>query len=105
MATPIDNKALLHEFLEGSTTEKEKQHSTTEEFPKVENIQAASTGEEKQHKNLRFSITMPAPLALSVREYVAQATIQHLMKGDSYNLSRFFSEAAIHYMQEKQQAS
>ena len=103
MATPIDNKTLLQQFLEGGSLE---ENIPTEELPKIESKKSENTEDiNKQKKNLRFSITVSAPLALAIREYVAQTTIQHLIKGDSYNLSQFFSEAALHYMQTKSQES
>ncbi len=99
MATPIDNKELLQQFLEGSSINKELK----EEFPKVEgqNQSDKNTSEEKTKKNLRFSITVPTPLALEIREYVTRATIQRLVKGSNYSISQFFSEAAKHYIQKE----
>ena len=98
MATPIDNKKLLQQFLEGSTVEE-----TKENLPKNERqtkITKKADGEGQQ-KNLRFSITVPTSLALTIREYVSQATIQHLVKGSNYSISQFFGEAAEHYIQSK----
>ncbi len=100
MATPIDNKQLLQQFLEGSAVEEPK-----ETIPKIEKQKPETAGtnpkKEKVKQNLRFSITVPTALALNVREYVNQATIQHLMKGGNYSISQFFSEAAEHYIQAK----
>ena len=99
MATPIDNKQLLKQFLEGAVVEEE----TKEETPKVEKkLQAGkSTNNEKTKESLRFSITVPTPLALTIREHVTQTTIQKLIKGGNYSISQFFSEAAEHYIQKK----
>ena len=99
MATPIDNKQLLQQFLEGSTVEEESKETS----PKIEKQKPLETNTdgEKVKQNLRFSITVPTALALSVREYVNQATIQHLIKGSNYSISQFFSEAAEHYIQAK----
>ena len=99
MATPIDNKQLLEQFLDGSTVEAEPK----EKSPKIEREDPAdvNASKEKIKQNMRFSITVPTPLALTVREYVNQATIQHLIKGSNYSISQFFSEAAKHYMKTK----
>ena len=99
MATPIDNKKLLQQFLEGAVVEEE----TKEETPKVERkLQSSgSTNAEKAKESLRFSITVPTPLALTIREHVTQTTIQRLIKGGNYSISQFFSEAAEHYIQNK----
>ena len=106
MATPIDNKTLLQQFLEGSTVEEDKPTKSTGKFPEIESKESESKVDaSKQKKNLRFSVTVPTPLALAIREYVTQTTIQRLIKGDNYNLSQFFSEAALHYMQTKTQES
>ena len=104
MATPIDNKRLLEQFLEGGSTEEGKisENKPKEEFPNIEEKKqvADSTANNSQKKNLRFSITVPATMALTIREYVSQTTIQHLMNGGSYSLSQFFTEAAAFYIQE-----
>ena len=100
MATPIDNKQLLKQFLEGAVVEEE----TKVETPKIEKQTPAAkknTDGEKEKQSLRFSITVPTSLALTIREYVTQTTIQQLVKGGNYSISQFFSEAAEHYMQRK----
>lgn len=101
MATPIDNKALLQQFI--GDDEDNKDHSV-DTLPKAENVQPKNTEDhiKGQKKNLRFSITVPAPLAITIREYVTQATIAHLMNGKGYSLSQFFSDAALHYIKFKE---
>ena len=105
MATPIDNKALLAQFIGG---DKSKENHSTKR-PSIaqspQSLRTADREKEQGKKNLRFSITVPTPLAITIREYVTQATIAHLINGDGYSLSQFFSEAALHYMQEKQPVS
>ncbi len=100
MATPINSKQLLQQFLEGGGGEKEP----VEEFPAIQPQGKPSQTPQLngQHKKtLRFSITVPTPLALTIREHVSQVTVQNLIQGRNYSLSQFFCEAAHDYLQEK----
>lgn len=91
MATPIDSKALLEQFLEGqSTTEPTKPLSV----PEMTNVPPVK----KTGKMARFTVTVPAELSGMIRQYVTDKTIQQLSVGESYSLSRFFCEAAVHYL-------
>ena len=92
MATPIDNKALLQQFLEGQPVEEPKQVT----LPVVEKPSIPSA--KKAGKMARFSVTVPTELASMIRQQVTNKTIQQLSVGESYNLSRFFCEAAAYYL-------